>query len=314
MSLRRLEFRKLDAFTDGPSGGNPAGLVLLREEQTLSDGEMQQVASELGAFVSEVAFAHLQEHGISLRYFSRDCEVPFCGHATLATADYLFEHEPHYRDGSALRLETPRGSLLAHHYRENGGCTFIEAPRWRDDGIRVSVEEAGRALDMPTAALGAASPSATKQAPLVECGLRSVLLPAASLRNVLTCTPQPERLASFLRTHGADVLVLYTTETALPACALRTRVFCPTFGYLEDPATGSGNAALAGWLRQQGLWDGEVLSLEQGPDGANPNRVTIRRGQDGGLMIGGSAVVRIEGDYLLHRHRGGLRGMLPRAN
>ncbi|OQB80132.1 MAG: Trans-2,3-dihydro-3-hydroxyanthranilate isomerase [Verrucomicrobia bacterium ADurb.Bin122] len=95
-------------------------------------------------------------------------------------------------------------------------------------------------------------------------------------------------------------MVLYTRETHLADRDLRTRVFAPAFGYLEDPATGSGNAALAHWLRKHGAWTGETLAIEQGPDRANPNLIQLRADAHSRLHIGGRAVARIEGEYILH--------------
>ena len=83
------------AFTDDPAGGNPAGVVLDASE--LSDARMQEIAAELG--YSETAFATRREDGgYDVRYFSPEAEVPFCGHATIATGVALAE-----RDGPGLR-------------------------------------------------------------------------------------------------------------------------------------------------------------------------------------------------------------------
>ena len=83
------------AFTDDPAGGNPAGVVLDASE--LSGARMQEIAAELG--YSETAFATKREDGsFDVRYFSPEAEVPFCGHATIATGVALAE-----RDGPGLR-------------------------------------------------------------------------------------------------------------------------------------------------------------------------------------------------------------------
>src|SRR4051794_41717679 len=71
------------AFTDTPDCGNPAGVVL--DASALSDAEMQQIAADLG--YSESAFVTTRGDGAyDVRYFSPAMEVPFCGHATIATA------------------------------------------------------------------------------------------------------------------------------------------------------------------------------------------------------------------------------------
>ncbi len=77
------EILRITAFTDDPNGGNPAGVVL--DATGLSDGEMLGIAKELG--FSESSFVTARADGdFDVRYFSPDMEVPFCGHATIATA------------------------------------------------------------------------------------------------------------------------------------------------------------------------------------------------------------------------------------
>src|SRR5688500_15449053 len=82
------------AFTDDPSGGNPAGVVL--DAGALGDAEMLAVAADVG--YSETAFLVRRDGGggeaggeYDVRYFSPLAEVPFCGHATIASAVALAE-------------------------------------------------------------------------------------------------------------------------------------------------------------------------------------------------------------------------------
>ena len=87
------------AFSDRPDGGNPAGVVL--DAAGLSDVRMLAIAAELG--YSETAFLS----GSDIRYFSPLAEVPFCGHATIATAVALAE-----RDGPGeVVLATASGTV-----------------------------------------------------------------------------------------------------------------------------------------------------------------------------------------------------------
>src|SRR3954463_15968694 len=92
------EILRYTAFTDSPNGGNPAGVVL--DASGLADDEMRAIAADLG--YSETAFVTKRADGdYDVRYFSPEAEVPFCGHATIATAVALAD-----RDGA--------GSLVFH--------------------------------------------------------------------------------------------------------------------------------------------------------------------------------------------------------
>ena len=96
------------AFADAPGGGNPAGIVL--DAGALTDADMQRIAADVG--YPETAFLLGTEtvDGVRrhrLRYWSPEEEVPFCGHATVATAVVLAE-----RDGAgAMVFDTPAGEV-----------------------------------------------------------------------------------------------------------------------------------------------------------------------------------------------------------
>ena len=77
----------VDAFTDKPYSGNPAGVCILDDE--LSDDLMAKIAREINH--SETAFLLKQNNTFSLRWFTPKIEVSLCGHATLASAHILYE-------------------------------------------------------------------------------------------------------------------------------------------------------------------------------------------------------------------------------
>jgi PhzF family phenazine biosynthesis protein len=100
-----------------------------------------------------------------------------------------------------------------------------------------------------------------------------------------------------------DIVLVYSPEVCFEESRYRTRVFAPTFGYLEDPATGSGNSAFGYYLLAHGLWKGENFRIEQNGFRDTPNfvRLFARRTDAGEMRVwfGGGAVVKIEGQYLL---------------
>jgi PhzF family phenazine biosynthesis protein len=113
----------------------------------------------------------------------------------------------------------------------------------------------------------------------------------------LSTKPDQEVLAKFCRDNGIDIVLIYCEETSDRANGFRTRVFAPKYGYLEDPATGSGNSAFGYHLLKEGRWGGDLLLIEQGPDRESPNIIKLRTslsGQERRVMFGGSAVIRYE--------------------
>ncbi|MFT3828958.1 MAG: PhzF family phenazine biosynthesis isomerase [Opitutaceae bacterium] len=301
--MRRFKFWKLDAFTDGSSAGNPAGLVLLDADDPVTDAEMQRLATQVAAtgFVTEVAFVRpTGRDELALRYFSCEREVPFCGHATVASMYHLLTAVSEYRGLPQLTLSTRKGRLQVKNRVAAADCVFIAAPAPAFPPLRVTVAEGTAALGLAPAALDSDVLADAEVLPTCECGQRCLLVPLVGIDPLLSCTPVFGTLRSAAERAGFEVVVLFTGETHRKERALRTRVFAPAFGYLEDPATGSGNAALAHWLRRTGRWEDEILAIEQGPARENPNLVTIRAASSGELQIGGRGVARLAGEYLLH--------------
>ena len=141
------EVLRYAAFTDRPSGGNPAGVVL--DATGMSDAEMLHVAADLG--YSESAFLT----GERLRYFSPLAEVAFCGHATVATAVALAE-----REGVGERVfETTHGPVPVTTRRDGAGR--IAATMTTVPPRLVALADAD--LDEILAAFGWGGPTSTRR-------------------------------------------------------------------------------------------------------------------------------------------------------
>src|SRR5215207_8718523 len=107
---------RYSAFTDTPEGGNPAGVVL--DASTLTDQQMQQIAKDVNYSESAFVTRRESEGEYDVRYFSPEAEVPFCGHATIATAVALAERDGpgtlvfHTRAGAVAIETTPTTATL----------------------------------------------------------------------------------------------------------------------------------------------------------------------------------------------------------
>src|SRR3954466_6924242 len=110
------------AFTDGPSGGNPAGVVVC---ETLPDAAtMQAIAAEGG--YSETAFAAPVEGKWRVRYFAPQAEVDFCGHATIALGAALARHE--CAGTFALQLNRAEITVDGQHSATEWSASFRSPP------------------------------------------------------------------------------------------------------------------------------------------------------------------------------------------
>ncbi|WUH95127.1 PhzF family phenazine biosynthesis protein [Streptomyces sp. NBC_00433] len=222
-----MRIRIVDAFTDRPFAGNPAGVLLLDSDGFPGDGWLQQVAAEVN--LSETAFAHpltdAPDAGWALRWFTPATEVGLCGHATLATAHVL---RTTGAASGAIAFRTRAGVLTAD---ANGDGTitldFPTAP--------LTPEQAPEGL---AEALGATPLAVFDTGP--DCG--DLLVEVADEGAVRALAPDLAALARLSR-RG----VVATAAAADPAAGYDfvSRGFFPAVGIDEDPVTGSAHTALA---------------------------------------------------------------------
>jgi predicted PhzF superfamily epimerase YddE/YHI9 len=211
-----MKIYQVDAFTDKPFTGNPAGVCVLPGPK--DDAWMQNVAAEMN--LSETAFLRDQADGFRLRWFTPAVEVELCGHATLAAAHILWE------TGRLARHEPARFHTLS------GLLTAV----WR--GVEIE-------LDFPATPDEPADPPAG----LAEIlGARVVnfrssrfdhLVELESEAVVRGLRPDFTRLKS-LPVRG----IIVTSRASTPGFDFVSRFFGPAVGIDEDPVTGSAHCCL----------------------------------------------------------------------
>ncbi len=294
------KFKKIDAFTGNGSSGNPAACVYTDREMAKDD--MQQIARELKGFVSEVVYCRpvLDPENIdfSLLYYSSECEVEFCGHGTIACMYDVIKSDPALLRRGKIEIHTRKGSLQVLNRIMDEDSVFITAPKCEEIGTALTAEKISTALNTPIQSIEMRYP-----ADMINAGLKTLIVPIATLGDALSITPPMEPLKRFCEENGIDIITIWTKETAYRDHFIRTRVFAPKFGYLEDPATGSGNSAMGYYMLKNNLWKGSMICIEQGPSRNTPNVVKLHTATDeegrSRILFGGGATVRIEGNYLL---------------
>ena len=133
---------------------------------------------------------------------------------------------------------------------------------------------------------------------IIDAGLRTLLIPIADLNTEISVYPNDQSLKVFCESNGIDIILIFSKQTADASAYAHTRVFAPKFGYLEAPATGSGNSAFGNYLLSEGLWNGEPITIEQGGNDRIYNSVKLKC-RNGKVLFGGKATKKIEGEYYL---------------
>ncbi|MER6320152.1 PhzF family phenazine biosynthesis isomerase [Streptomyces sp. NPDC001581] len=281
------EVLRYTAFSHDPAGGNPAGVVL--DAAGLDDGAMLAIAARLG--YSETAFLTAPPEGLggpagrsfTVRYFSPKAEVPFCGHATVATAVALAE-----RIGPGeLLLATRAGTVPVSVTAEDGGrlratLTSVE-PHIEEIGSD-DLAEALAALDWPVGDLDPAFPPR-----IAYAGARHLVLGAASRARLADLAYDFARLEALMR--RLDLTTVQLVHRAGPA-EFHVRDPFPVGGVVEDPATGAAAAAFGAYARELGLVPADaVLTLHQGEDMGRPGILTVElRAGDPRVRVGGEGI------------------------
>jgi PhzF family phenazine biosynthesis protein len=295
--MKTFPFKKMDAFSRGTSSGNPAGCIYLENTAAIDEMGMQKIARELKGFVNEVGYLFPVADGFRLKFYSSECEVEFCGHATIAIMYDLIHENRELMEKNELSLYVNAGKLSVFNEIGDEDAVYIMAPAPHFLSHGLTVADTARAL-----AIDENKVDGNQPIQVVNAGLRTLIVPLVSLNACLEAYPPQEQLRLFCEANDIDIVLVFTGETHLETSQYRTRVFAPKYGYLEDPATGSGNAAFGHYLLHRGLWAGNV-TIEQGPSRETPNIVKLRRyqkEQEERILFGGSSVLRICGNYLLH--------------
>ena len=296
--MQRYRFKKIDAFAKGHSTGNPAGCVYLPREDALTAESMQQIARELAGCVNEVVFLFPDDGHTGLRFFSAEREVAFCGHGIIAAMYDRIKNDPVLSVDPVTRIHVGNQELLIRNEIAKADSIFISAPQPVKEKLSVSHDGIAAALRIAPGDI-----SEKHHISCINAGLSTLIVPVEALDTLLSIHPDQQNLREFCLANEIEIILVFSTSTSIAGNRYRTRVFAPIFGYLEDPATGSGNAALGYYLLNEGTWDGRMIAIEQGKSRENPNIIRLVSDTSKvqrSVFFGGNAVVRIEGEYLLH--------------
>jgi len=269
---------RLSAFSKTPQGGNPAG-VWIGEELPSSD-VMQQIATEVG--YSETAFvAPSQGPNRTIRYYSPEAEVPFCGHATIATGVALGETEG---DG-IYRLETIVGEVPVVVRTRDGfreaSLTSVEPAYALASNALIS--EVLSTLGWELWELDNSIPPAKAYA-----GAWHLVLAVSEAKRLATLDYDFDRLKTVMLREGLTTLQLVWREDPN---LFHSRNPFPVGGVVEDPATGAAAAALGGYLREAKLVAvPTTVLIRQGEAIGRPSRLTVEIPATGGIVVTGTAV------------------------
>jgi PhzF family phenazine biosynthesis protein len=275
------EILRLAAFTDIPEGGNPAGVVL--DATALDDATMQTIAADVG--YSETAFLTGMgaDRSYDVRYFSPVAEVPFCGHATIATAVALAQ-----RDGAGdLVLTTKAGPVAVRTQADGEDITATltsVAPHLAPPPTDDELAPALAALRWSAVDLDPALPPR-----IAYAGARHLILAARTRERLADLNYDFDALKAYMLEHDLVTVDLVFREGPT---TFHARNPFPVGGVVEDPATGAAAAAFGAYLRALELVTPPArVTIYQGDDMGRPSLLLVDLDAgDGGIHVTGRAV------------------------
>ena len=284
-----MRYYIVDAFTDRPFGGNPAGVVLLGNDDFPDEGLMLQVAAELR--YSETAFVRrLSATEYHMRYFTPAAEVELCGHATVATIALL--HRLGMADGRCL-CHTLAGDLAV----EADERVMMQMARPRIVETIADTEEIYKALGLNFSIVNSQLSILDLPVQVAYAGLNDIMVPLPDVSTLNDLQPDMEAVAAITKVHATTSFHVFAI--AKDGYTAHVRDFGPLYGIPEESATGTANAALTHYLAVNGVipQQGDFAFL-QGEAMGRPSVVATRIDADGTVYVGGTAAVVAEGELL----------------
>lgn len=254
-------FYVVDVFAEEKYAGNQ--LAVFTQGHLYSDDEMQKLAKEMN--YSETTFIFQRESSgntFKVRIFTPEEEVPFAGHPTLGTA-YIIVKE-------ILKSPVPEVVLDLKVGKIPVSIAYDEAGEAKTLTMKQVQPVFGAGMDAKTAAeiLTVSKEEIDGRFPVqeVSTGLPFLIVPLKTLQSVRSVKVNQERFSKVFDRLTARAIMVFCPETYEEENTLNARVFVEYYGIPEDPATGSANGCLTGYLLKYNYFNSRQIDItvEQG--------------------------------------------------
>jgi len=291
-----MKFFVVDAFTDKAFTGNPAGVVLLENTESLSKETMQKIAQEVR--FSETAFVKQKsENEFLILYFTPISEVDLCGHATIASFKVL-QYIGIVNENQIYKVHTRAGIIDV--FIENQIIMMEQAePSIWDELETEDILEISQLLGISIEDIG--DEKIIIKPRVVSTGLWDLMIPVKSKQILFSLSPDYEGISNYCKLHSIVSFHVFTLDevNAFANC----RDFAPLYGIPEEAATGTANGALIYYLFKLGIVEAEkTYEIIQGESMGRPSNIFAKVHLKDSIYkayVGGNAKIIIEGNLML---------------
>jgi trans-2,3-dihydro-3-hydroxyanthranilate isomerase len=300
--MSKYQFYIVDVFAENKYEGNQLAVIL--NAHRLSDREMQMIAKEMN--YSETTFilsGEQRNKGYDVRIFTPEDEIPFAGHPTLGTAfiikQFIHDETAQFvldKADDTVILNLKAGQIPVTVKNSDNANNNIEPILWMDQ-----IEpEFGRIYDpdMISLILNVETKEIDERFPIqsVSTGLPFVIVPLKSLDSLKRARINLEKYYENAVPQGAGAFLIFCPETYHPKNDLNDRVFAECYGVAEDPATGSANGCLAGYLVKHRYFQNQAIDIrvEQGYEIGRPSLLYLKSEEKRGKIdvhVGGKVIL-----------------------
>lgn len=296
-SMKNLAFYIVDVFAEEKYAGNQ--LAVVRDAKDLSGTEMQRIAKEMN--YSETTFILSDEKrsgGYDIRIFSPERELPFAGHPTLGTA-FVIQHEivKERIDKTVLNLKVGRIPVNFSYKGKHLDVLWME----QLPPMFGQIFDVG--LISPVLNLDAEEVDGKFPIQEVSTGVPFIVVPLETLDALRRARIFKDKYSELIKNTRAKAILAFCPETYNKENDLSVRVFADYYGVPEDPATGSANGCLAGYLVKHRYFGKNLVDIqvEQGYEIGRPSLLFLRAESKEGRIdvhVGGRVAMVATGELI----------------
>jgi trans-2,3-dihydro-3-hydroxyanthranilate isomerase len=286
-------FYIVDVFAERKYEGNQ--LAVFNNASALSSPMMQHIAREMN--FSETTFILSgKEHdgGYDVRIFTPFEEVPFAGHPVLGTA-HVIRTEILKTPCERLCLNLKAGKIPVT-FEENGMSWMQQLEP--EFGSILDAEQIAEVLGLGDSDIDGRFPAEE-----VSTGLPFIIVPLKTINALKRARINREKLSRLIENTKAKMIFIFCPETHEPGNHVSCRMFGDDFGITEDPATGSANGCLAGYLVRHRYFGGPEICIrsEQGYEIGRPSLLYLKASEKDRrilILVGGKSVIVAKGEFV----------------
>ncbi len=294
-----MNFYIVDVFAESKYAGNQLAVFCGAGVAELSDAQMLMIAREIN--YSETTFVRStdrQNGGYDVRIFTPKKELPFAGHPTLGTA-FVIQQEIINKPVEQVILNLAVGQIpVTFNYQNEAADVLWMQQNSPTFGQVLSAHSLAGVLNLEVDEIDDRFPIQE-----VSTGVPFIIVPLKTLASLKEAKVNLDRYFELTETTEAKGILIFCPETYSDINDLSVRVFAHSLGVPEDPATGSANGCLAGYLVNYAYFGNNSIDVkvEQGYEIDRPSLLLLQSQKKNGeieVLVGGKVVMVAKGEFV----------------